>query len=171
MKENSQTEKTGLFHRHAELWKFIKFEFAGFISTAIELVIYYLLQNIVFQSLNTEPFKFLIFQYEGIGYMWSFLISTTIGYAIAFLINRNVTFHADINPAKSAFYYLLMVLFTIFVTTWLGTAIINVCIHHNMKSFGEAFAKPFVAVFATVWTYPTNRFIVHRHKKIEEGTD
>lgn len=167
MNEKKQAEKDGLLQRHAELWKFIKFEFTGFISTAVELVIYYLLQNVVFQSLNTEPFRFLIFRYEGIGYMWSFLISTTIGYAIAFLINRKVTFHADINPAKSAFYYLLMVLFTIFATTWLGTAIINVCIQHGMKGFGETFAKPFVAVFATVWTYPTNRFIVHRHKKRE----
>lgn len=151
--------------KHTELWKFVKFAVAGGLSTLIELVIYYILQWVVFRSLNTAPIHFWIFNYEGLGYMWSFLISTTIGYAIAFVLNRKVTFHSDANPALSIFLYVVMVLFTICVTTWMGAAILDFCIAHNIRGVGEVLAKPFVATIATVWTYPINRFIIHRKKK------
>ena len=97
--------------KHAELWKFIKFSFAGGLSTIVELVIHYILQAWVFQPLNDGPFQFWIFPFEGKGYMWAFIVSTSIGYAIAFVLNRKVTFQADANPTLSIILYILMVLF------------------------------------------------------------
>lgn len=159
------SKENGFTQKHGELWKFIKFSIAGGLSTIVELIIYYVLQGVVFKDLNTEPFKFLIFEYQGIGYMWAFLISTTIGYLIAFVLNRKVTFQADANPVMSMFLYVLMVIFTIFATTWMGTALLDVFISHDLRSVGEIVVKPLVAMVATVWTYPTNRFIIHRKKK------
>lgn len=157
--------KENFFTKHAELWKFIKFSFAGMSSTIIELIIYYILQNIVFKNLNSEPFDFLIFHYDGLGYLLSFLISTTIGYAIAFVMNRKVTFHSDANKTLSIILYIIMVIFTIFMTTWLGMLILEFCISRGKQALGETIAKPIVAILATAWTYPINRFVIHRNKK------
>lgn len=168
MSKNENSKINAFLAKHAEIWKFVKFSIVGMSSTFIELIIYYILQGVVFKDMNTEPFKFLIFEYEGIGYMWAFLISTTIGYAIAFVLNRKATFKADANPALSIFLYIVMVVFTIFATTWMGTALLNFFIDHGWRSAGEILAKPIVATIATVWTYPTNRFIIHRKKKTTE---
>ncbi|MDL2220744.1 GtrA family protein [Eubacteriales bacterium OttesenSCG-928-N14] len=158
-------KQPSFWQRHPELFKMLKFTFASGFSTIVELIIYYVLQGVVFASLNTTPFKFWIFEYDGIGYMWAFLISTTIGYAIAFVLNRKVTFHADANPTLSIVLYIIMVLFTIVVTTWMGTALMHWFISIGKRSLGEAIAKPIVALVAVLWTYPLNRFVIHRNKK------
>ena len=160
-----EREKETFRVRHQELWKLIKFLFAGFFSTVIEWGVYYLLQNVAFASLNTQPFRIWIFEYEGIGYLWSFLISTAIGYAIAFVLNRKITFRSNANPVRSVVLYVLMVVFTILVTTWLGTAILNLCIQNNLRGWGEALAKPLVSLLAFVWTYPINRFLIHPSRR------
>ncbi|MCC8023425.1 MAG: GtrA family protein [Clostridiales bacterium] len=152
---------------HPELVKFVKFSLAGGLATVVEFIVYYILQGIVFKSLNTEPVSFWIFEYEGLGYLWAFLISTTIGYAIAFVLNRKVTFHADANPGLSIFLYFVMVVITIILTTLIGMWIMNLCIENDMRTLGEVIAKPIAAGVAFVWTYPTNRFIIHRKKKPE----
>ena len=148
--------------KREELLKIVKFTIMGALSTMIELVVFYLLQGIVFADMRTQPIQFFVFAYEGPGYLWSFLISTTVGYAIAFALNRKYTFHANANPIFSIAAYIVMVIFTIFITTWLGLWITNLFIQNEMRTLGETITKPFVAVLAMLWTYPINRFIIHR---------
>ena len=50
------------------------------------------------------------------------MVSTTVGYTIAFILNRKITFKADANPAVSMVLYAVMVLFTIFANGWIGSA-------------------------------------------------
>lgn len=164
---SEQPNKQSFTQKHGELWKFIKFAFASGGSTVIELIIFYILQNVVFVSLNTTPVHFWIFDFEGIGYMWSYLISTTIGYLLAFIFNRKITFKADANPALSMVLYVIMVVFTICVTTVLGPWITTLFIENGMKTLGEIVTKPIVALIPTIWTYPLNRFVIHRKKKPE----
>ncbi len=97
--------------------------------------------------------------------MWAFIVSTSIGYAIAFVLNRKVTFQADANPTLSIILYILMVLFTICATTLIGNAVITFFTQRGMATFGDIIGKPFAALLATVWTYPCNRFLIHRKKK------
>lgn len=163
----AKSSAKGFAAKHAELWKFIKFSVAGGLSTIIELIIHYILQGWVFQPLNDGPFQFWIFPFEGMGYMWAFIVSTSIGYAIAFVLNRKVTFQADANPALSIFLYVLMVLFTICATTLIGNAVITFFTRHGMATFGDIIGKPFAALLATAWTYPCNRFVIHRRKKAD----
>ena len=159
-------------NRRKEIFKIIKFAVIGFLSTVVEVALFYVLQGIVFRDMLTQPIRFLFFEYEGPGYLWSFLISTVVGYAIAFVLNRKITFQANANPVFSVIAYILMVVFTIFVTTWLGIAITNLFIRMDRRSLGELIAKPFVALLAIVWTYPINRFIIHRKKAPPEpGTN
>ena len=168
---NSFTQK------HAELWKFIKFSIAGFSSTLIELAVYYILLYTAFKNVKGDPIDIAgLLHYDAKGVFWAFVISTTIGYIIAFILNRKTTFKADSNVALSATLYTIMVIFTIFATAWIGAVIKDFCVSKALAATAEAavsrwnfigdnLGKPFAATVATAWTYPLNRFVIHRKKK------
>lgn len=156
--------------KHAELWKFIKFSLVGASSTLVEMGVFYLLQYVVFKSILHDPLPEnavlnLLKLTQGKGYLYAYIISTTIGYAIAFVLNRKTTFKADSNVALSTTLYVLMVVFTIFATAYLGTQFQLIMANHGYQALGDAIGKPLAAGIATVWTYPLNRFVIHRHKK------
>ncbi len=159
--------------KHAELWKFIKFSLVGASSTLVEMGVFYLLQYVVFKSILHDPLPEnavlnLLKLTQGKGYLYAYIISTTIGYAIAFVLNRKTTFKADSNVALSTTLYVLMVVFTIFATAYLGTQFQLIMANHGYQALGDAIGKPLAAGIATVWTYPLNRFVIHRHKKTQK---
>ncbi len=170
---NNSGEKVKFTEKYAELWKFIKFSIVGFSSTIIELGVFYLLQYVVFKNSLTAPmpdnafFKFVSFTglADGMGYFYAYVISTTIGYIIAFILNRKTTFKADSNVLVSTILYIIMVIFTIGMTAWLGTQFQLFMAAKGMQSLGDAIGKPIVAALATAWTYPINRFVIHRKHK------
>lgn len=179
--------KPSFTEKYKELWKFIKFSIAGASSTLVEMGVFYLLQYVVFKSiLNAQiPTTWpqwlqslleLLKLTEGTGYLYAYIISTTIGYAIAFVLNRKMTFHADSNVARSTILYILMVIFTIIATAYIGTqyqlwfadsvrAENHFLFSWTYRDFGDATGKIVAATAATAWTYPLNRFVIHRHKK------
>lgn len=156
--------------KHAEIWKFIKFTFTGVSTSVLELGVFMFLQYVVFRSMNETPvtdnpvLSFLGIEY--MGYMYSYFISATIGYAAAYIMNRKLTFKADANPVLSTVLYIIMVVCTIAFNTWfgafLGTLITNS--GHN-NAFVEMLTKIVVMTVPTLWTYPLNRFVIHRKKK------
>lgn len=159
--------------KHAELWKFIKFSLVGASSTLVEMGVFYFLQYVVFKSILFDPMPKnavlnLLKLTQGKGYLYAYIISTTIGYAIAFVLNRKTTFKADSNVALSTTLYVLMVVFTIFATAYLGTQFQLIMANHGYQALGDAIGKPLAAGIATVWTYPLNRFVIHRHKKTHD---
>ncbi len=156
--------------KHSEIWKFIKFTFTGVSTSVLELAVFMFLQYVVFRSLNEVPvtdnpvLSFLGIEYQG--YLWSYAISATIGYAAAYIMNRKITFQADANPVLSTVIYAVMVVCTIAFNTWfgafLGTLVTNSG-HNNV--FVEMLTKIVVMTVPTLWTYPLNRFVIHRKKK------
>ena len=110
--------------KHAEIWKFIKFTFTGVSTSVLELAVFMFLQYVVFRSLNAVPvtdnpiLSFLGIEYQG--YLYSYAISATIGYAAAYIMNRKITFQADANPVLSTILYAVMVVCTIAFNTWFG---------------------------------------------------
>lgn len=155
---------------HSEIWKFIKFTFTGVSTSVLELAVFMFLQYMVFRSLNEVPvtdnpvLAFLGIEYQG--YLWSYAVSATIGYAAAYIMNRKITFQADANPVLSTVIYAVMVVCTIAFNTWfgafLGTLVTNSG-HNNV--FVEMLTKIVVMTVPTLWTYPLNRFVIHRKKK------
>ena len=141
--------------KHAEIWKFIKFTFTGASTSVLELAVFAFLQYVVFKSMNTTPvtdnavLHFLGIQYKG--YMYSYAISAVIGYAAAYVMNRKLTFQADANPVLSTWF-----------GAYLGTIVTN---HHWDSVFITLLTKLLVMTVPTLWTYPLNRFVIHRKKK------
>jgi putative flippase GtrA len=156
-----------------EFWKFIKFSVAGGLSSAVELGVAALLQYVIFKAIEHEPipatgfFKSLldlIGMSDGLGIFYSYIISITVGYTIAYILNRKVSFKADSNMALSTFLYVLMVVFTILAGAWIGTSLNEVFAAHGWEKW-SFLIKIFQMFISTAWTYPINRFIIHRHKK------
>ena len=89
-------------------------------SSAVELIVHMVLLNTAFKVLTSVSCcKMDALNMIGItskGYLYTYLISTTIGYAIAFILNRKITFKADVNPTLSMILYAIMVVFTILPT-------------------------------------------------------
>lgn len=155
--------------KHNEIWKFIKFTFTGASTSILELGVFALLQYAVFASLNSVPItdnpimNFLGIEYEG--YLYSYAISAIIGYAAAYIMNRKLTFKADANPMLSTVLYAIMVVFTIIFNTWFGSFLATIIVNNGLNSvFVELLTKLIVMTVPTIWTYPLNRFVIHRKK-------
>lgn len=157
--------------KHAELWKFIKFSIAGGGSSVIELIVHMVLLNTAFAAMTAQPIVNSTLNMIGItskGYLYTYLISTTVGYGIAFILNRKITFKADVNPTLSMILYIIMVVFTIFANGWIGSAMTTFAQEHQLVgNFWDLVIKVIGMLIPTLWTYPCNRFIIHRRKKPE----
>lgn len=155
--------------KHAEIWKFIKFMIAGGGSSVIELIVHMALLNTVFEAMTAQEITNPTLNMIGInsqGYLYTYLISTTVGYAIAFILNRKVTFKADANPALSMALYFIMVVFTIFANGWIGSLMQTFAANHDLTgNLWDLIFKVIGMAIPTLWTYPCNRFIIHRKKK------
>ena len=153
--------------KHAELYKFIKWNLVGAIGVPVEIGSYYLFAYVLFKSFNTDPVSLWVLDYDGLGFLWAFLLSTALGESVGFVLNRKFTFAADANPALSILLHFCMVAFSIFATTLAGMEIIRVTagMGGSIAYYGELAARPISTILATAWLYPLNRFVVHRKKK------
>lgn len=156
--------------RHPEWWKFIKFNLCIVVTTALDVGIYLILQYYVFDSLNAVPvtdnalLRFLRIEYQG--YLYSYAISTTVGYVAAYLINRKLTFHSDCTAALSSVLYVIMVAGTILFDSWLGGVVGTIMQNNGWSTpLTEILAKCIIINVPTIWTYPLERFVIQRQRK------
>ena len=81
-------------------------------------------------------------------------------------MNRKLTFQADANPVLSTILYTIMVVCTIAFNTWFGAYLGTIVTNHHWDSvFITLLTKLLVMTVPTLWTYPLNRFVIHRKKK------
>lgn len=163
------TKQKPFVKRHKELWKFIKFNISVLISSAIDILTYLVLLNVVFKGLNAQPvsdnalFTLLGIKYQG--YLYAYLISTTLGYVAAYLMNRKLTFHSNVNPVYSSVLYFLLAVFNILVSSvigsWFGTFVTD----RNLSGYLVEIVSKFIIInIPTVWTYPIERYIIQIKK-------
>ena len=161
---------TAFINKHEEIWKFIKFSFTGASTSVLELGIFMFLQYIVFKSLNevrvtdNAILAFLGIEYKG--YLYSYAISAIIGYVAAYVMNRKLTFKADANPVLSTVIYSIMVIFTITFNTWFGAFLGTIVKNNGWDNvIVEMITKAIIMTVPTLWTYPMNRFVIHKKRK------
>ena len=166
----NQDARQPFSERHPEWWKFIKFNLCIVVTTALDVGIYLILQYYVFDSLNAVPvtdnalLRFLRIEYKG--YLYSYAISTTVGYVAAYLINRKLTFHSDCNAALSSDLYVIMVAGTILFDSWLGGVVGTIMQNNGWSTpLTEILAKCIIINVPTIWTYPLERFVIQRQRK------
>lgn len=125
---------------------------------------------VVFKNQNNTPLpdsallSLLGIKYKG--YLYSYLISTSIGYIAAYLINRKVTFKSNINPLYSSVLYAVLAIFNILVSSYLGGIFGTFITAHDMSSpIVEIVSKFIIINIPTIWTYPLERYIIQINKK------
>jgi len=160
--------------KHPEIWKIIKWMIVGFIANVPEAGVHMLCMY-GFRArgvTNLSIFGFManiVPEEEGFpiaSVVYAFMISTAVGYAIAFVLNRKATFHADANIALSTFLYVIMVCLIIYVNGIMGPIIANLVNKLNMPVPVSALISKFLCMmFSGVWSYPITRFVIHRKKK------
>ena len=135
----------------------------------VELAVHMLLLNTAFAVLTAEPVTAHFLNLIGItskGYLYTYMISTTVGYTIAFILNRKITFKADANPAVSMALYAVMVLFMIFANGWIGSAMTTWARENGWTgNLCDMVIKVIGMLLPMLWTYPCNRFTTHRTRK------
>lgn len=155
--------------KHAELWKFIKFNISVLVTSAIDILSYLVLLYFVFKSCNgvelgdNALLSLLGIRYKG--YLYSYLISTALGYISAYLINRRVTFHSDVNPLYSSVLYIALAVFNILVSSYIGSVFGTYMSIHNMSNpITEIISKFIIINIPTLWTYPLERYVIQINK-------
>lgn len=155
--------------KHAELWKFIKFNISVLVTSAIDILSYLVLLYFVFKSSNgvelgdNALLSLLGIRYKG--YLYSYLISTALGYISAYLINRKVTFHSDVNPLYSSVLYVVLAVFNILVSSYIGSVFGTYMSLHNLSNpITEIISKFVIINIPTVWTYPLERYVIQINK-------
>ncbi len=157
--------------KHAEIWKFIKFLFTGASTSILQLAVQAICFYLLFKNLSDVNVEVRLFTLLGIDdsslqAILTYFVSNIIGYAAAFIMNRKLTFQSDANPVVSMILYFIMVVCTILFNTWLGSVITTwLTAHGYLNFFTNMLAGLIVMTIPTIWTYPLQRFVIHRKKK------
>lgn len=139
-------------------------------TSVLDIVSYMFMLYVVFKGQCNAPLpesallSLLGIRYKG--YLYSYLISTSIGYIAAYLINRKVTFKSNINPLYSSVLYAALAIFNILVSSYLGGVFGTYIASHGMSSPIIEMVSKFVIInIPTIWTYPLERYIIQINKK------
>lgn len=166
----NKTKLKQFAQKHPELWKFIKFNITVLITSALDIGIHLFLIYVVFVDINSVPvpdnalLSLLGIKYQG--YLYSYLISTTVGYAVMYLINRKLTFHSDVNPAYSSVLYIILSVCNILISSWIGGIAGSFMVEHSLTSpFMEIISKFVIINIPTIWTYPIERYVIQIKKR------
>lgn len=163
--------------KHDEIWKFIKFSFAGVSSFVVQYLVDLLFHYVVFRSLQGQTIDNPVLRFLEIDSHMdaalAYFVAATVGYIIAYLMNRKVTFNAKGHLTRSIIIYVIMVVATIFITAWLKGFLINVAErsgHVNPETGQVTFLIDTLIFIFTVtvpflWTYPLQRFIINPPQK------
>lgn len=156
--------------KHPELWKFIKFNITVLVTSALDIGIHLFLIYVAFKKINDVPvadnalLSLLGIKYQG--YLYSYLISTTVGYAVMYLMNRKLTFHSDVNPAYSSVLYIILSVCNILISSWIGGVAGSFLVEHSLTSpIMEIVSKFIIINIPTIWTYPIERYVIQIKKR------
>ncbi len=107
---------------HPGAWQFIKFNVFANVATAANFITMWLGTTFLFTGLQDIPFKLWIFDYTTedslmlAGFI-SFLIATTIGQIVNYIVQRKVTFKSNADFGKSIPKYIVMVIVIVIIST------------------------------------------------------
>lgn len=170
--------------KNAQLWQLIKFMLASMVAGLSEYVSYILLSMVVLAPLTTVGFHWWIFQYEpgsasGVCDMVAYLVSTTVGNMVSFVINRKKTFKTTTNVTFSVTATLIMIAFIICYSTYFGPILTNtvsgwfanVTMNAGLKEFlVKTIGKSLICMVTFVFVFLMDKLVILRepHKTKEQ---
>ena len=152
-----------------ELWKFIKFNISVIVTSVLDVVTYLVLIYTVFKSqCNAQLPDSALLSLLGIkyrGYLYAYIISTSVGYIAAYIINRKITFRSNVNPLYSSVLYFILALVNILVSSWIGGIFGSVMVSRGINTPLMQIVSKFIIInIPTLWTYPLERYVIQIRK-------
>lgn len=156
---------------HEAIFQLILFTLLSCVAAAVEVTTFMLINNVFLKSLNSEPFKWFIFNYDGgvaggLGTMVAFLASTTLAQIVSFVLNRKKTFNANNNVVFSAIMYVIMVVVIISTQTYFGpiwvTYLDSLIGNSGISSLLGKFSWMFLTFLII---FPMNKYVIMRNDK------
>lgn len=152
-----------------ELWKFIKFNISVIVTSVLDVVTYLVLIYTVFKSQcsvqlpDSALLSLLGIKYRG--YLYAYIISTSVGYIAAYIINRKITFESNVNPLYSSVLYFILALVNILVSSWIGGIFGSVMVSRGINTPLMQIVSKFIIInIPTLWTYPLERYVIQIKK-------
>lgn len=152
-----------------ELWKFLKFNISVIVTSVLDVVTYLVLIYTVFKSLcdsqlpDSALLSLLGIKYRG--YLYAYIISTSVGYIAAYIINRKITFESNVNPLYSSVLYFILALVNILVSSWIGGIFGSVMVSRGINTPLMQIVSKFIIInIPTLWTYPLERYVIQIKK-------
>lgn len=156
--------------KKSELFKFFKFNICVIVTSLLDVVSYMIMLYTVFNKLNQEPLpdsallSLLGIKYKG--YLYAYLISTTIGYVSAYLINRKITFKSNVNPLYSGVLYFILAVINILISSYIGGVFSSFIKAKSIASpIIDIISKFIIINIPTIWTYPLERYVIQIRKE------
>jgi len=170
-------ENNKFAHRHPELWKYVKFFLVGAVTSLPDwgsyMISLYALRALGVTSTSAAllVMERFVDPVEGFSFavvVYSYLISTTIGYICAYILNRKATFQANNSVALSGLLYAIMVVFTIIINgIFLGPFVSSQIARIGLPiAFSEGVSKLIVMSLPGIWTYPLCRFVIYKKREV-----
>lgn len=162
------------FARNPTAWQFAKYTIFSLISGLTEIGIFVLLNYFLPQNGIDKPISWFVFVYPaaagGLGALIAFVVSSTIGQALKFIINFKKTFKSTNNIYISAIGFAVMAIITVvglnlYVGGILNTALCKIIPNADVAG---AIAKVVSQVTGFLMTFPINKFILMRSKSSAE---
>ncbi len=152
-----------------ELWKFLKFNISVIVTSVLDVVTYLVLIYTVFKSqCNAQLPDSALLSLLGIkyrGYLYAYIISTSVGYIAAYIINRKITFRSNVNPLYSSVLYFILALVNILVSSWIGGIFGSVMASRGINTPLMQIVSKFIIInIPTLWTYPLERYVIQIRK-------
>ena len=159
--------------KHAELWKFIKFCFAGVASFGVQYIVDVFFHYVVFRGLQGQTVDNAVFRFLGIDSQmdaaYAYFIAAAVGYTISFILNRKVTFGSDSGLTSSFIMYVIMVVATVFIAAWMKGAFTAFAAARGYENkIIDAVIFVLVTTIPFAWTYPLQRFVIMKKADNEE---
>ncbi len=160
---------------HAELFQFIMFNLLSNIATITNFLVLNLSNSILFASLSTVPFSFLIFQYPvengGLAGFLAFLLSYACAQTVNFIVQRKLVFGANNNLGKSIVAYIITVLVVYLICLYVPTLILPTLTVWVGDVWAMNLANVLNIFIQVIINYPVMKFVIMKKTDTNQTKD
>lgn len=162
-----------LIGKYPNLWEFIKFNVLSNISTITRFVLVWIFTGLFVTAMHmTQPFKFLIFNYQdpttnGLGGFLTFLIAEVAAQAVNFVVQMKWVFKSDSTFMQAAWKYVVLAVIIVVVNLVLPGYITKICTGWGWNNaISSTLASVVNTLLAVVISYPLLKWwIMPKNKK------
>lgn len=150
---------------HPDLWEFIKFNVLSNVATVTNFVVLWLGTTILFNSLQSQPFQWFIFDYSvdngGLGGFLSFLLAYIMAQIVNYFVQRHLVFKASNQISQTIHWYILTVVVAGILSIVLPPYVISLLTGWGLGlGAAQLLANVVNIVVQVVVNYPMMKFVI-----------